>query len=267
MSLEHIKLIIPSWFYPNDPKSYEINFKDTKKNYRKKNLKTPRKEKCREQIEAAIKKFKENNPNYHKNYRQKNKEKIKKYTKERYKKNGARILQQQKNYYKKNRNEILERGKIHYQKNKEKERERQKLYRKNNKDKVKFRIKRCELKNREKYNIQRKNYIKKRRKNDVEFRLKLVMRVLNKIGLKKEQKTCFILGYSPEKLKKRLEMNFTCKMTWKNYGEYWQIDHKIPVSYFIKKGVKNPRLINALSNLQPLTCKDNLLKSNKFKKL
>ena len=62
----------------------------------------------------------------------------------------------------------------------------------------------------------------------------------------------------------RLEMNFTDKMNWKNYGTYWEIDHKIPIDHFIKKGITNQKIINVLCNLQPLTYKENREKSNKL---
>lgn len=50
-------------------------------------------------------------------------------------------------------------------------------------------------------------------------------------------------------------------MSWDNYGE-WHIDHIKSISKFGDK--TNPRLINALCNLQPLWCSDNLMKSDKW---
>ena len=112
---------------------------------------------------------------------------------------------------------------------------------------------------------------RKRRKTDINFKLRLFMsqavqRVYRLIGTKKEQKTIELLGYSPRQLKKRLEFNFTKQMNWKNYGSCWEIDHKIPVTYFIKKGVKDQKIINALSNLQPLTCTENRKKKDRLPK-
>ena len=50
-------------------------------------------------------------------------------------------------------------------------------------------------------------------------------------------------------------------MSWDNRKE-WHIDHKKPISLF-KPGT-SPKIINILSNLQPLWKIDNLSKSNKI---
>jgi hypothetical protein len=50
-------------------------------------------------------------------------------------------------------------------------------------------------------------------------------------------------------------------MCWENYGE-WHIDHIRPISSFDKND--DPKIINALSNLQPLWALENYIKSNKF---
>lgn len=72
-----------------------------------------------------------------------------------------------------------------------------------------------------------------------------------------------IVGYGYDKLRSRLEFQFKDGMSWENYGE-WHIDHKKPVSRFVEQGITDPRIINALSNLQPLWAKDNLEKSDKW---
>lgn len=71
------------------------------------------------------------------------------------------------------------------------------------------------------------------------------------------------IGYCYKKLKSRLECQFSAGMTWRNYGE-WEIDHKIPVSKLLARGVTDPRIINALSNLQPLWKSQNRSKSNRY---
>lgn len=71
------------------------------------------------------------------------------------------------------------------------------------------------------------------------------------------------IGYCPEKLKQRLECQFSKGMTWENYGE-WEIDHKIPVSKFISRGETRVNIINALSNLQPLWREQNRSKGNRY---
>ena len=71
----------------------------------------------------------------------------------------------------------------------------------------------------------------------------------------------FGLGYNNLKLKQRLECQFKDGMSWDNYGK-WHIDHKKPISKFNK--CTDLKIINSLSNLQPLWAKDNLSKGNKF---
>ncbi|AVH85447.1 hypothetical protein Rostov1_00057 [Vibrio phage Rostov-1] len=51
-------------------------------------------------------------------------------------------------------------------------------------------------------------------------------------------------------------------MSWDNWGE-WHIDHIKPVAQFKREGITDPKIINALSNLQPLWAEENLKKSDK----
>jgi hypothetical protein len=49
-------------------------------------------------------------------------------------------------------------------------------------------------------------------------------------------------------------------MSWENWDE-WHIDHIIPISKFEKE--TDPKIVNSLSNLQPLWASDNIRKSNR----
>jgi hypothetical protein len=51
-------------------------------------------------------------------------------------------------------------------------------------------------------------------------------------------------------------------MNWKNYGSYWNIDHRKPISSF-KKGT-DIRIINMLCNLKPVLKEFNFSKQNRF---
>ncbi len=96
----------------------------------------------------------------------------------------------------------------------------------------------------------RNEYLKNKRRTDDKFRLTETMRgLLRRSLVKKERRTCEILGYTWEQLKQRLECQFTEGMSWSNYGE-WHIDHKKPVSMFGVDAAAHT--INALCNLQPL---------------
>lgn len=91
----------------------------------------------------------------------------------------------------------------------------------------------------------------------------MLTRVLKAVGRPKDFVTFEKIGYTHEKLKERLEVNFTKGMTWRNFGE-WEIDHTIPVSYFASKGEKRPEVINALCNLRPMWSYDNRSKGSKY---
>lgn len=91
----------------------------------------------------------------------------------------------------------------------------------------------------------------------------MVKRICNLTGKKKKLKTIEYLGYTVVEIKDHLESLFTDGMTWNNHGE-WHIDHIVPVSWWLKNGVTDPSMINALINLQPLWAKDNLIKSDKI---
>ncbi|MGB3724306.1 MAG: hypothetical protein WA981_00930 [Glaciecola sp.] len=92
---------------------------------------------------------------------------------------------------------------------------------------------------------------------------KLLARV---IGLKeggKTGKTETMLGYTRHELKYHIGAMFQDGMSWGNHGD-WHIDHIKPVSAFIKEGETDPKVINALDNLQPLWARDNLSKGAKY---
>lgn len=107
-----------------------------------------------------------------------------------------------------------------------------------------------------------------KRVTDPDFRMmermrSMVWRVLKFTGKKKHTRTTKLLGYSQHDLVEHLEKQFTKKMTWGNYGDYWQIDHIVPVAKMIRDGVTDPAVVNALTNLMPLEKKENLIKRDK----
>lgn len=126
-------------------------------------------------------------------------------------------------------------------------------------------------KNREHLREYESNYRRKRKQKDEKFKLLLWCRsAINRcLNLKKEQSTFDILGYTPEQLKQRLEMNFKPDMNWENHGTLWHIDHIKPLCKF--NFIDENRevdyhqifLANCLANLQPLYVEENLSKGGK----
>lgn len=126
------------------------------------------------------------------------------------------------------------------------------------------------LKNKEHHLSITKKNANKRRKENISFRIACNFKVgvLRCLKLSKEGKHTFdILGYSLQDLQKHLSKQFKEGMTWGNYGSGgWHIDHKIPISAFNFKSIEDIDFKKAwaLSNLQPLWARDNILKRNKL---
>ena len=123
-------------------------------------------------------------------------------------------------------------------------------------------------KNRDRKLAARRLAHKRNYKADSAYRLSHVMRaalrgLFDDIGKPKSGKTFAVVGYPPEKLKARLEVNFTSGMGWENYGE-WEIDHKIPMSVMLAQGETRPSDINDLYNLQPMWKDQNRKKGNRW---
>lgn len=91
----------------------------------------------------------------------------------------------------------------------------------------------------------------------------LLRRVLQLTGTKKATKTYEALGYTEKELLAHISAQFKDGMSWDN-RESFHIDHIIPIAWYIKNGVTDPKVINALSNLQPLYPDENRKKSDKY---
>jgi len=189
---------------------------------------------------------------YNKNYRENNKERIKKLKAE---------------WYLNKIDENKEKRKINYQENKEVIINKSKEYSKLNKDIVKKRKNIYYIKNKTKIINQHNEYLKTRKIIDPLFKLKVNIRTniynnLKKSNYVKNLKTNIILGCTYEDFKEYLESKFESWMTWENYGLYngelnygWDIDHIIPTSSAITE--EELLKLNNYVNLQPLCSKIN----------
>jgi len=156
-----------------------------------------------------------------------------------------------KTYYKKNSNKLNEYKKEWYLKNKERILKQVKEYRIKNKLKIsKFKT----------------EYIRGKRKTDINFRIKDILRHRIYLALKgicKSKSTIKLLGCSIEQLKHHLELQFHESMSFDNYGD-WHIDHIKPCASFDLSKPGQQRKCFHYTNLQPLWAKDNLTKSDKI---
>jgi hypothetical protein len=110
-----------------------------------------------------------------------------------------------------------------------------------------------------------------RYKNDPKFRLNI--RIRNSIGKHLRGEKCGrhwedLVGWTINDLQKHITKQLRAGMTWDNYGEYWHIDHKVPVSAHNFKTEKDIDFKKcwSLKNLQPLEAKENLSKNNKLER-
>jgi len=138
-----------------------------------------------------------------------------------------------------------------------------------NYEKVKKAAKERRIKNRDAILKVRRASQKARYSSDAGYRLNsiaraMVRRVFLRLGKEKDFGTFEKIGYSGLKLKQRLECQFKRGMTWDNFGAVWEIDHKIPISVLIGRGVTDVRIINALSNLQPMLVEENRSKGARY---
>lgn len=174
-----------------------------------------------------------------------------------------------------NMNEDLKRKKReHYSKNKKKILAKMSEYRNENKDEINSRKRDYYKNNKGKFIENRKKNAKAIRKSKRKYNKNNPLQTFTRACLSRiekakkkirQQKYEDILGYTQDQFIKRIEFQFRDGMSWDNRSE-WHIDHKKPVSRFIEQGVTDIRIINALSNLQPLWASDNMSKGSKFKK-
>jgi hypothetical protein len=91
----------------------------------------------------------------------------------------------------------------------------------------------------------------------------MIARVVGASKLSKTSDTRALVGYSVEEFKDHIEKQFEPWMSWGNHGQ-WHVDHIFPVVRFLRMGVTDPKVINALTNLRPLSRQANLRKHDKL---
>lgn len=82
-------------------------------------------------------------------------------------------------------------------------------------------------------------------------------------GKKKEGHTYDLLGYSPIQLQEHIENHPNWPLV---KDKRWHLDHIFPIKAFVDSRIYDIKLINALDNLQPMTCHENSIKHDKYNK-
>jgi molybdopterin converting factor small subunit len=225
--------------------------------------------------------------NYQKN-KEENERELTRHRKEEYQKNREKILKQKKEHYEANKDKMHARNKRNYIKNREKLLAYQVQYRLENKDIISEYQEQYNAQNKEKIKERNRAYERKRSKKDPVYRLRKLIRgkissILRQKNLSKGGVSITKhLPYTMEQLKKHLEQQFEPWMNWNNQGIYqiatcdendqstwkWQIDHIYPESKLPYSSMEDENFHKAwaLSNLQPLSAKANLEKSDKIGK-
>jgi hypothetical protein len=158
-------------------------------------------------------------------------------------------------YYQENKSTVSEQCRLWRERNRARFKASQSAYYENNKDDFRRRNKEWVSKNK----VKLARWARDRRKRPY-YKLREAHRSLLRRTMAGDNSG---LGYTRDDLRRHMEALFTDGMSWENHGE-WEIDHIKPVKAFWDEGVTDPKIVNALSNLQPLWKSDNRKKSSKW---
>lgn len=147
-----------------------------------------------------------------------------------------------------------------------------KRYRKNNLEKEMIKVKKWKKENPEKLREQRRKYFKNKRKTNLKFNLN--RRMVSGIGIslrgnKNGHHWEILVGYTLNDLIKNLKNTIPKGYCWRDcLNGKLHIDHIIPISVFNFTKSEHPDFKRcwALSNLQLLPAKENIIKRNKLSK-
>ena len=168
---------------------------------------------------------------------------------------------QNKDYYKKYYSLNKEKWQKYYDNNKEQLLVKRQQYLEENKEELRLRRK---SKLDDLYRKYQRDYVKEKRKNDINYRLRHNIRARLSVAMKTDQKSGSAikdLGCSIEQFKIYLESKFQPGMNWDNYGIEWEIDHIKPLCSFDLSDIDQFREACSFINLQPLWKIDHSIKT------
>ena len=123
------------------------------------------------------------------------------------------------------------------------------------------------IKNKEQHNLYQKEYKLRRYKEDINFKIKVILRSRVRKFLKngwKSGSSVEMLGCSVDEFKNYLESKFIDGMSWSNWSKLgWHIDHIIPLESFDLTNPVEMAKACHYTNMQPLWSTDNCSKSDK----
>lgn len=121
--------------------------------------------------------------------------------------------------------------------------------------------------NRERFDEYQSNYKHNRYKQDLQFKIKCVLRARLRKALKDNWKTGSAvkgLGCSVDEFKNYIESKFQPGMSWDNWSrDGWHLDHIKPLDSFDLSNEQELEKACHYTNLQPLWATENCTKSNK----
>jgi len=125
------------------------------------------------------------------------------------------------------------------------------------------------INNPEKNRESQRKSVKKRMRNDPAFRATTNMRkrfgqVMKGVKIGGSAHYSGMLGCTTEEFNEHMQSMFTPEMTWDNYGEYWVVDHALPVASFDHTDKKQVKRCWHYTNLQPMEAMENIKKSDKI---
>jgi len=203
------------------------------------------------------------------------------YKKEYSKLNVDKISKDKREYYQENKEYLIGQAKNYYQENKEQKKEYDKKRRADNIDEIR-------QANRDYYHKNKLVCMERGRKySNLQYKINPVFKLRNRVSSeikkalkklgssKKGHSVLEYLPYTMQEMKDHLESQFEPWMTWDNHGKYsvkkwndtdqttwkWQIDHIIPQADLLYTSMEEENFQKcwALSNLRPLSAKQNLL--------
>lgn len=175
-------------------------------------------------------------------------------------------IEANRKFRKQNKEHCIEINKKYYAKNKEQILRRSREAYSNDPQKYLAKNKKWATKNKKKTNEYRRQWQKNKWHNDINYKIKSLLRGRLYKAVNNEYKYSTVtdyLGCTIDELKIYLAAKFTEGMTWENHGD-WHIDHIKPCSSFDLTNLDEQKKCFHYTNLQPLWAEDNLRKSSRL---